>query len=83
MTGLWLAVAWFTVHNPLFDRCLQRWGRWLLPPIPVLLGAWILWENGTLAGLVAGPRAVLGRILRGLAIRLPRHSMAIGGHRIR
>jgi cadmium resistance protein CadD (predicted permease) len=45
------------VHNPLFDRHLQRWGRHLLPPVLILLGAWILWENGTLtwlAGLVAG-----------------------------
>jgi cadmium resistance protein CadD (predicted permease) len=57
MTGLWLVVAWFTVHNPLFGRHLRRWGRWLLPPVLILLGAWIMWENGTLtllAGL-AGP----------------------------
>jgi cadmium resistance protein CadD (predicted permease) len=57
MTGLWLGLAWITVRNPLFGRHLSRWGRWLLPPVLVLLGAWILWENGTiawLAGLVAG-----------------------------
>jgi cadmium resistance protein CadD (predicted permease) len=57
MTGLWLCLAWFTVHNPLFGRHLQSWGRCLLTPVLVLLGAWILWENGTLAwlgGLVAG-----------------------------
>jgi cadmium resistance protein CadD (predicted permease) len=52
MTGLWLCLAWFTVHNPLFGRHLQRGGRFLLPPVLVLLGAWILWENGTLAWLV-------------------------------
>lgn len=51
LTGLWLCLAWFTVHNPLFGRHLRRWGRWLLPPVLVLLGAWILWENGTLAWL--------------------------------
>ncbi len=57
MTGLWLGIAWFSVHNPLFGRHLQRWGRFLLPPVLVLLGVLILWENGTpawLAGLVAG-----------------------------
>jgi cadmium resistance protein CadD (predicted permease) len=57
MTGLWLCLAWFTVHNPLVGRSLSKWGRWLLPPVLVLLGAWILWENGTLswlAGLAAG-----------------------------
>ncbi len=57
MTGVWLCLAWFTVHNPLFGRHLQRWGRRLLPPVLILLGALILWENGTLvwlAGLVAG-----------------------------
>ncbi len=57
MTGLWLCLAWFTVHNPLFGRLLLKWGRRLLPPVLILLGAWILWENGTLAwlaGLVAG-----------------------------
>jgi cadmium resistance protein CadD (predicted permease) len=57
MTGLWLGLAWITVRNPLFGRHLSRWGRWMLPPAMVLLGAWILWENGTLAwlvGLVAG-----------------------------
>ena len=57
MTGLWLGLAWFTVHNPLFGRHLQRWGRFLLAPVLILLGAWILWENGTfawLAGLAAG-----------------------------
>ena len=57
MTGLWLGLAWFTVHNPLFGRHLQKFGRWLLPPVLVLLGAWILWEDGTLAwiaGLVGG-----------------------------
>lgn len=56
MTGIWLGLAWVTVRNPLFGRHLSRWGRWLLPPVLVLLGAWILWENGTLAwlgGLVA------------------------------
>lgn len=52
MTGLWLALAWFTVRNPLTGRHLRRWGRFLLPPVLVLLGAWILWENGTLAWLV-------------------------------
>jgi len=51
MTGLWLCLAWFTVHNPLFGRHLRRWGRALLPPVLLLLGAWILWENGTLAWL--------------------------------
>jgi len=51
MTGLWLCLAWFTVHNPLFGRHLQRGGRTLLPPVLMLLGAWILWENGTLAWL--------------------------------
>jgi len=51
MTGLWLCLAWFTVHNPLFGRHVQRWGRRLLPPVLILLGAWILWENGTLAWL--------------------------------
>ena len=51
MTGLWLGLAWFTVRNPLFGRHLARWGRWLLPPVLVLLGAWILWEHGTLAWL--------------------------------
>ncbi len=58
MTGLWLGLAWFTVHNPLFGRHVWKWGRWLLAPVLVLLGVWILWENGTLAwlvGLVAGP----------------------------
>ena len=57
MTGVWLCLAWFTVHNPLFGRHLQRWARRLLPPILILLGALILWENGTfawLAGLAAG-----------------------------
>jgi cadmium resistance protein CadD (predicted permease) len=57
MTGLWLGLAWITVRNPLFGRHLSRWGKWLLPPVLVLLGAWILWENGTIAwlgGLVAG-----------------------------
>ena len=57
MTGLWLCLAWFTVHNPLFGRHLQRWGRHLLPPVLILLGMLILWENGTLAwlaGLAAG-----------------------------
>jgi cadmium resistance protein CadD (predicted permease) len=49
MAGLWLGLAWFTVRNPLLGRQLSRWGRWLLPPVLVLLGAWILWENGTLA----------------------------------
>jgi cadmium resistance protein CadD (predicted permease) len=52
MTGVWLCLAWFTVHNPLFGRHLQRWGRRLLPPVLILLGALILWENGTLAWLV-------------------------------
>jgi len=59
MTGLWLGLAWIAVRNPLFGRHLSRWGRWMLPPALVLLGAWILWENGTLAwlvGLVAGLR---------------------------
>ena len=51
MTGLWLCLAWVTVHNPLFGRHLRRWGRRLLPPVLILLGAWILWENGTLAWL--------------------------------
>jgi len=51
MTGLWLGLAWFTVRNPLFGRHLARWGRWLLPPVLVLLGTWILWDNGTLAWL--------------------------------
>ena len=51
MTGLWLCLVWFTVHNPLFGRHLQRWGRPLLPPVLVLLGVLILWENGTLAWL--------------------------------
>jgi cadmium resistance protein CadD (predicted permease) len=51
MTGLWLGLAWITVRNPLFGRHLSRWGRWMLPPALVLLGAWILWENGTLAWL--------------------------------
>jgi len=51
MTGLWLCLAWFTVHNPLFGRHLQRWGRRLLPPVLILLGVLILWENGTLAWL--------------------------------
>jgi cadmium resistance protein CadD (predicted permease) len=57
MTGVWLCLAWITVHNPLFGRHLQRWGRRLLPPVLILLGVLILWENGTfawLAGLVAG-----------------------------
>ena len=57
MTGVWLGLAWFTVHNPLFGRYLQRWGRRLLPPVLILLGVLILWENGTfawLAGLAAG-----------------------------
>lgn len=57
MTGLWLCLAWFMVHNPLLGRHLQRWGRWLLPPVLILLGVWILWENGTfawLASLAAG-----------------------------
>jgi cadmium resistance protein CadD (predicted permease) len=57
MTGLWLCLAWFTVHNPLFGRHLQRWGRRLLPPVLILLGVLILWENGTfawLAGMAAG-----------------------------
>jgi cadmium resistance protein CadD (predicted permease) len=56
MTGLWLGLAWITVHNPLFGRHLQKWGRWLLPPVLILLGLWILWKNGTvawLAGLAA------------------------------
>jgi len=51
MTGLWLCLAWFTVHNPLFGRHLQRWGRRLLPPVLILLGVLILWENGTFAWL--------------------------------
>jgi cadmium resistance protein CadD (predicted permease) len=51
MTGLWLCLAWFTVHNPLFGTSLQRWGRFLLPPVLVALGVLILWENGTLAWL--------------------------------
>jgi len=51
MTGVWLGLAWFTVHNPLFGRYLQRWGRRLLPPVLILLGVLILWENGTLAWL--------------------------------
>jgi cadmium resistance protein CadD (predicted permease) len=45
------------VHNPLFGRHVQRWGQVLLPPVLILLGALILWENGTLvwlAGLAAG-----------------------------
>lgn len=57
MTGLWLALAWATVRNPLVGRHLARWGRWLLPPVLVLLGAWIAWRSGTVAwivGLVAG-----------------------------
>ena len=57
MTGAWLCLAWFTVHNPLFGRHLRRWGRRLLPPVLILLGALILWENGTfawIAGLAAG-----------------------------
>jgi len=53
LTGLWLCLAWLTVHNPLFGRHLRRWGRFLLPPVLVLLGAWILWENGTLAWLAS------------------------------
>jgi cadmium resistance protein CadD (predicted permease) len=52
MTGLWLCLAWFTVHNPLFGRLVSKWGRFLLPPVLILLGAWILWENGTFAWLV-------------------------------
>jgi cadmium resistance protein CadD (predicted permease) len=52
MTGLWLGLAWIIVRNPLFGRHLSRWGRWMLPPALVLLGAWILWENGTPAWLV-------------------------------
>jgi cadmium resistance protein CadD (predicted permease) len=51
MTGAWLCLAWFTVHNPLFGRHLQRWGRRLLPPVLILLGALILWEDGTFAWL--------------------------------
>lgn len=57
MTGLWLGLAWLSVRNPLTGRHLRRWGRCLLPPVLVLLGALILWENGTLAwlaGLAAG-----------------------------
>jgi len=51
MTGCWLGLAWITVRNPLFGRHLRRWGRRLLPPVLVLLGAWVLFENGTLAWL--------------------------------
>jgi cadmium resistance protein CadD (predicted permease) len=60
MTGLWLAVAWFAVRNPLSGRLLRRWGRWLLPPVLVLLGAWIVLENGTHAWLVGLAGKIFG-----------------------
>ena len=71
MTGVWLCLAWFTVHNPLFGRHLQRWGRRLLPPVLILLGAWILWENGTfawLAGLVGAGTSEASRARAGLPL---------------
>jgi cadmium resistance protein CadD (predicted permease) len=61
MTGLWLSLAWFTVRNPLFGRHVSRWGRFLLPPVLVVLGAWIMWENGTLAWLAGRAAGLFGR----------------------
>jgi cadmium resistance protein CadD (predicted permease) len=48
MTGLWCAAAHFLVRQPGLRGPIRRWGRRVLPFVLIGLGAYILWESGSL-----------------------------------
>jgi len=52
MTAVWLLLAWVIVNNRLLGRHLRRYGRYLLPPVLIALGGYVLVKQGTIAAMI-------------------------------